>query len=29
VTGHVMKQHGKDLDGALVSRIVREELTAG
>jgi uncharacterized protein YqeY len=29
VTGHVMKQHGKDLDGALVSRIVREELAAG
>lgn len=29
VTGHLMKQHGKDLDGALASRIVREELTAG
>ena len=29
VTGHVMKQHGKDLDGALVNRIVREELSAG
>jgi uncharacterized protein YqeY len=29
VTGHLMKQHGKDLDGALVSRIVREELRAG
>jgi hypothetical protein len=29
VTGHLMKQHGKDLDGALVSRVVREELGAG
>jgi uncharacterized protein YqeY len=29
VTGHLMKKHGKDLDGALVSRIVREELAAG
>jgi uncharacterized protein YqeY len=29
VTGHLMKKHGKDLDGALVSRIVREELVAG
>jgi uncharacterized protein YqeY len=26
VTGHLMKTHGKDLDGALVSRLVREEL---
>ncbi|MFQ5523530.1 MAG: GatB/YqeY domain-containing protein [Acidimicrobiia bacterium] len=29
VTGHLMKSRGKDLDGALVNRIVREELTAG
>jgi uncharacterized protein YqeY len=29
VTGHVMKRHGSDLDGAVVSRLVREELTAG
>lgn len=29
VTGHLMKQHGKDLDGSLVSRLVREELAAG
>jgi uncharacterized protein YqeY len=29
VTGHLMKQRGKDLDGALVSRVVREELGAG
>jgi uncharacterized protein YqeY len=29
VTGHLMKQHGQDLDGSLVSRVVREELTAG
>ncbi len=29
VTGHLMRQHGTDLDGALVSRLVREELTAG
>ncbi|MFZ0625505.1 MAG: GatB/YqeY domain-containing protein [Acidimicrobiia bacterium] len=29
VTGHVMKSHGADLDGALVNRIVREELGAG
>jgi uncharacterized protein YqeY len=29
VTGHLMKQHGKDLDGALVSQVVREELGAG
>lgn len=26
VTGHLMKNRGKDLDGALVNRIVREEL---
>lgn len=26
VTGHVMKTHGKDLDGGLVNRVVREEL---
>jgi hypothetical protein len=24
-----MKQHGKDLDGAMVSRVVREELSGG
>ena len=29
VTGHVMKTHGADLDGGLVSRLVREELTSG
>lgn len=29
VTGHVMKSHGKDLDGALVNRIVGEELGGG
>ncbi len=29
VTGHLMRQHGNDLDGALVSRLVREELAAG
>jgi uncharacterized protein YqeY len=29
VTGHLMKQHGKDLDGAMVSQVVREELAAG
>jgi uncharacterized protein YqeY len=28
VIGHVMKHSGKDLDGALVNRIVREELGA-
>lgn len=27
VTGHLMKSHGKDLDGALVNRLVREELS--
>lgn len=26
VTGHLMKNRGKDLDGALVNRIVREDL---
>jgi len=26
VIGHVMKTHGKDLDGGLVNRVVREEL---
>lgn len=26
VTGHLMKSHGKDLDGGLVNRVVREEL---
>ncbi len=29
VTGQLMKEHGKDLDGALVNRLVREELSAG
>jgi len=29
VTGHLMKSHGKDLDGGLVNRLVREELAAG
>ncbi len=29
VTGHLMKTHGKDLDGGLVNRLVREELTSG
>ena len=29
VTGHLMKSHGKDLDGQLVNAIVREELAAG
>lgn len=29
VTGHLMKSHGKDLDGGLVNRLVREELRAG
>lgn len=28
VIGHVMKSHGKDLDGGLVNRLVREELAA-
>ena len=26
VTGHLMKEHGDDLDGGLVNRLVREEL---
>jgi len=29
VTGHLMKSRGEDLDGALVSRLAREELAAG
>jgi len=29
VTGHLMKSHGKDLDGGLVNRLVREELQGG
>ena len=29
VTGQLMKEHGKDLDGALVNRLVREELSVG
>ncbi|MGH8952863.1 MAG: GatB/YqeY domain-containing protein [Acidimicrobiia bacterium] len=29
VIGHVMKAHGKDLDGGLVNRLVREELSSG
>ena len=29
VTGTLMKTHGKDLDGALVNRLVREELGGG
>ncbi len=29
VTGHIMKSHGKDVDGGLVNRLVREELTSG
>lgn len=29
VTGHVMKSHGKELDGSLVSRLVGEELGGG
>jgi uncharacterized protein YqeY len=29
VIGHLMKSHGKDLDGALVNRLVREELAGG
>lgn len=27
VTGHLMKTHGSDVDGGLVNRLVREELT--
>ncbi|MFZ0013752.1 MAG: GatB/YqeY domain-containing protein [Acidimicrobiia bacterium] len=29
VTGHLMKTYGKDLDGGLVNRLVREELAGG
>jgi len=29
VTGQLMKDHGKDLDGGLVNRVVREEISAG
>lgn len=29
VTGHLMKSRGADLDGGLVSRLVREELASG
>lgn len=29
VTGQIMKSHGKDVDGGLVNRLVREELTTG
>lgn len=29
VTGHLMKTRGEDLDGGLVNRLVREELTNG
>jgi uncharacterized protein YqeY len=29
VTGHLMKGHGEDLDGGLVNRLVREELSEG
>ena len=29
VIGHLMKSHGKDLDGALVNRLVREGLAGG
>jgi hypothetical protein len=29
VTGHLMKTRGEDLDGGLVNRLVREELTRG
>ena len=29
VTGQLMKEQGKDLDGGLVNRLVREELAAG
>lgn len=29
VTGHLMKSQGDDLDGGLVNRLVREELTRG
>jgi uncharacterized protein YqeY len=29
VTGHLMKSRGEDLDGGLVNRLVREELSGG
>ncbi|HJQ90572.1 MAG TPA: GatB/YqeY domain-containing protein [Acidimicrobiia bacterium] len=29
VTGQLMKERGKDLDGGLVNRLVREEISAG
>lgn len=29
VTGSLMKNHGKDLDGGMVNRLVREELSGG
>ena len=29
VMGHLMKHRGEDLDGSVVSRVVREELTGG
>jgi uncharacterized protein len=29
VTGHLMKNHGKDLDGGLVNKIVREVISGG
>ncbi len=29
VIGHLMKSHGKDLDGAMVNRLVGEELAGG
>ena len=29
ITGQLMKSHGKDLDGGLVNRLVREALSAG
>jgi uncharacterized protein YqeY len=29
VIGELMKNHGKDLDGGLVNRLVREEISAG
>ncbi len=28
VTGHLMKSHGRDLDGGLVNRLVKEELAS-
>lgn len=28
VIGHIMKNHGKDVDGGLVNRVVREELSS-